>query len=41
MTGGAERTEQEYRRLLANAGFRLDRVIGTKSPFSVIEAVPA
>jgi O-methyltransferase/methyltransferase family protein len=41
MTGGAERTEQEYRRLLANAGFRLDRVVRTKSPFSVIEAVPA
>lgn len=41
MTGGVERTEEEYRRLLASSGFQLDRVVGTKSPFSVIEAVPA
>ena len=40
MTGGAERTEAGYRELLARAGFRLDRVVATKSPFSVIEAVP-
>jgi len=36
--GGRERTEAEYRRLLADAGFRLERVIPTHSPFSVIEA---
>jgi hypothetical protein len=41
MTGGNERTENEYRDLLADAGFRLDQVVGTKSPFSVIEASPA
>jgi SAM-dependent methyltransferase len=41
MTGGAERTEDEYRRLLAQAQFRLDRIVATKSPFSVIEALPA
>lgn len=40
MTGGNERTEEEYRDLLAKAGFRLDRVVATKSPFSVIEASP-
>jgi hypothetical protein len=40
MTGGAERTESEYRELLGNSGFRVDRLVATKSPFSVIEAVP-
>jgi hypothetical protein len=37
--GGKERTAEEYRVLLANAGFELTRIIPTKSPFSVIEAV--
>jgi O-methyltransferase domain len=36
--GGRERTEEEYRQLLQAAGFRLERVIPTHSPFSVIEA---
>jgi hypothetical protein len=40
MTGGTERTGAEYRDLLARAGFRLERVVGARSPFSVIEAVP-
>jgi hypothetical protein len=40
MTGGIERTEAEYAALLARSGFRLDRVATTKSPFSVVEAVP-
>lgn len=40
-TGGLERTEQEYRDLFTRAGFRLTRVVPTKSPFSVIEAVKA
>jgi hypothetical protein len=39
--GGRERTEGEYRELLAKAGFRLTRIIPTKSPFSVIEAEAA
>ena len=39
--GGVERTVDEYRELLASAGFRLTRVIPTKSPFSIIEAVKA
>jgi hypothetical protein len=38
---GQERTEEEYRELLATAGFRLTRVVPTASPVSVIEAVPA
>ena len=41
MTGGVERTKIEYRNLLARSGFRMDRVIATRSPFSVIEAAPA
>jgi hypothetical protein len=39
--GGRERTEQEWRDLFANAGFRLSRILPTKSPFSVIEAEAA
>lgn len=39
--GGIERTEEEYRDLFAQAGFRLARVIPTKSPYSVIEGVKA
>jgi ubiquinone/menaquinone biosynthesis C-methylase UbiE len=37
--GGIERTEEEYRELFAGAGFRLTRIVPTKSPYSVIEAV--
>jgi len=39
--GGQERTEPEYRELLAKAEFRLTRVVPTDSAVSVIEAVPA
>ncbi len=39
--GGKERTGEEYRRLLADAGFRLTRIVPTASSFSVIEAAPA
>ena len=37
MEGGKERTRDEYRKLLEAAGFRLTRVIPTKSPYSVVE----
>lgn len=37
VTGGKERTENEFRRLLESSGFRVARIIPTKSPFSVIE----
>jgi hypothetical protein len=36
--GGKERTEDEYRELLAAAGFRIERVIPTSTPWSVIVA---
>ena len=36
--GGEERTERQYRELLAKAGFRLERVVGTDSAASVVEA---
>jgi hypothetical protein len=39
--GGRERTEAEFAELFASSGLRLHRVLRTKSPFSVLEAVPA
>jgi ubiquinone/menaquinone biosynthesis C-methylase UbiE len=39
--GGMERTETEYRELLASAGFRLERIVPTASVIHVIESVPA
>jgi len=39
--GGRERTEEEFQKLFASAGFKLSRVTPTKSPLSVIEALPA
>ncbi len=38
VVGGRERTAAQYRSLLAQAGFRLDRVVETASPFSFVEA---
>jgi spermidine synthase len=38
MAGGRERTAAEYQTLLAGAGFRLDRIIPTHSPYSIIES---
>jgi hypothetical protein len=38
MTGGKERTEEEFAQLLATAGFKLLRVIPTDQPFSIVEA---
>ena len=40
MTGGKERTEEEFAQLLATADFRLLRVIPTDQPFSIVEAEP-
>jgi len=39
MTGGRERTEEEFRKLYEAAGFRLTRIVPTQSPFSVLEGV--
>jgi hypothetical protein len=38
LLGGRERTEEQYQQLFQTAGFRLERIIPTHSPFSVIEA---
>jgi len=40
LMGGRERSEEEFRRLLASAGFRLDRIVPTKSRYSIIEGAP-
>lgn len=40
-TGGRERTEAEYRALLADAGFTLLACTPTLSPENILEAVPA
>lgn len=39
ISGGRERTEPEYREVLAAAGLRITRIVPTISPYSVIEAV--
>ena len=39
MNGGRERTEAQYRELLAAAGFTLTRVIPTGTAMSVVEGV--
>jgi hypothetical protein len=41
LTGGKERTEQEYRGLLSTAGFRLNQVYPASVDYNVIEAMPA
>ncbi|MGH9554820.1 MAG: methyltransferase [Terriglobales bacterium] len=41
LPGGRERTEEEFGALFAQAGYRLARVVPTKSPLCVIEAAPA
>src|SRR5947209_4053514 len=41
VTGGRERTVDEYRELLASAGFRLNKVVPTPAEFAIIEALPA
>jgi len=39
--GGQERTTQQYEELFARAGLKLNRIVTTESPYSVIEAVEA
>ena len=39
--GGKERTPEEFRELFASSGLRLNRIVATDRPISVIEAVPA
>jgi hypothetical protein len=40
LTGGRERSVDEYRELLASSGFRLNKVFPTAAQFAVIEAFP-
>jgi hypothetical protein len=40
MTTGRERNENEYRALFTAGGFRLDRIVPTQSPMSIIVAKP-
>ena len=40
MSGGQERTKDQYSRLLENGGFRLTQVIPTLAPVSILEAIP-
>jgi len=39
--GGRERTPEEYAQLLQSAGLRLNRIVPTASPMSVVEALAA
>jgi len=39
--GGLERTESEFEKLLADSGFRINRIVPTRSPVSIVEAVKA
>ena len=39
--GGVERTAAEFETLLTNSGFKLNRIIPTQSPVSIVEAVKA
>lgn len=41
VTGGRERTRDEYQKLLAAADLKLDKVTPTQSPFDIFEAVAA
>jgi hypothetical protein len=38
VTGGRERSRQEFATLLSSAGYHIERIMPTSGPFSVIEA---
>ncbi len=40
IVGGRERTEEQYRQLLPQAGLELNRIISTAHEISIVEAVP-
>jgi SAM-dependent methyltransferase len=40
LLGGCERTADDFRKLLATAGFTLTCIIGTRVSYSIVEAVP-
>lgn len=41
LSPGQERTESQYRKLFAAAGFTLANIIPTTSPYSILEGIPA
>jgi len=41
LTGGRERTSDEFASLLADSGWRLSRLIPTPGPYTILEAVAA
>lgn len=41
MTGGRERTREELSQLFSAAGFRLEQVVATQSPFTLLVGAPA
>ena len=41
LPGGLERTQQEYATLAANSGLRLERLVETVSPYSILEMLAA
>ena len=41
LTGGLERTEAEFAELLDRAGLRLERIVTTECPLSIVVAAPA
>lgn len=41
MTGGRERTQQEFESLFAAAGFRFEQAIATRSPFTLLIGSPS
>ena len=40
MTGGRERTREEFSELFSVAGFQLEQVVVTKSPFTLMVGAP-
>ncbi len=40
LTGGLERTKEEHRALFEKAGFKVNRILPTRSELSIIEGVP-
>ena len=41
VTGGLERTEEQYAKLFEAAGLKFERVLPTKAPISIVEASAA
>jgi hypothetical protein len=39
--GGLERTEKQFRELLAASGWRLSRIVPTQAGESIVEGLPA